>query len=98
MTDEEFYGKFIALLQEIRPASGLNRLQPNTHLWEAGYLDSLAMLEVIFFLEETLGRELQLSGNFLPTFFTMRRIYDAHVAPVLTTAGPDRLAGERHQP
>lgn len=80
MTDEEFYSKFIALLQEIRPMRGLEELRPDTHLWATGYLDSLAMLEVIFFLEEILGRELNLSGDFLPTFYTMRSIYERHVS------------------
>ncbi|WP_433528495.1 hypothetical protein ACQPYA_19305 [Micromonospora sp. CA-263727] len=86
MTDEVFYGKFTALLQEIRPALSFAELTPDTHLWVAGYLDSLAMLEVIFFLEETLGKELDLNGDFLPTFYTMRSIYEHHVLAAFPAA------------
>lgn len=86
MSEQEFYEKFVALLKEIRPIEGLDRLQPDTHLWATGHLDSLAVLEVIFFLEGLVGRELQLSGDFLPTFFTMRSIYENHLVQESTTA------------
>jgi hypothetical protein len=39
------------------------------------------MLEVIYFLEEQLGCEIDLVGDFLPNFFTLKSIYDAYVAP-----------------
>lgn len=86
MNQQEFYEKFVALLKEIRPATDLDELQPDTHLWATGHLDSLALLEVIFFLEGQVGHELELSGDFLPTFFTMRSIYENHLAQQSATA------------
>jgi hypothetical protein len=86
VTDEQFYAAFIGWLRETRPSGDAADPGPDTHLWATGYLNSIAMLEMIFFLEQLLDRELQLNGDFLPTFFTMRSIYEAHVAPERTVA------------
>ncbi|WP_028934498.1 hypothetical protein [Pseudonocardia spinosispora] len=81
MTREEFYTLFTALLTELRSDLDLSGLEPDTHLWERGYLDSIGMLETIERLEVLVGRPLELCGDLLPTFYTMDRIYEAHIAP-----------------
>lgn len=85
MTREEFYTLFTALLTELRSDLDLSGLEPHTHLWSGGYLDSIGMLETIERLEVLLSRPLELSGDFLPTFYTMDRIYEAHIAPRVRT-------------
>jgi acyl carrier protein len=76
---EQFYESFTAFLQTLAPKRGLPPPAPDTHLWEAGYLNSFALMEVVVYLEEVTGREIPLGPNMLSTFFTVRRIYDAHV-------------------
>ena len=83
MTREEFYLQFKELLACLKENQDFSDLTPDTHLWAAGYLDSIGMLETIERIEEMLGRPLTLSGDFLPTFYTMSRIYEAHIAPQL---------------
>lgn len=51
----------------------------NTHLWEAGYLDSFALLELVVWLEKLTGRRVELGPDSLETFFTIGRIYDAYL-------------------
>jgi acyl carrier protein len=82
MTDDEFYRQFASLLQEMAPGRDLSGLSPDTHLWLAGYVDSLAMLEIISFVEDLIGGEIPLDRDFLPNFFTMKTIYESYVAPV----------------
>lgn len=81
MPREKFYSDLTSLLHDLKPDRDLSGLTPETHLWADGYLDSLGMLEVIYFLEERLGCEIDLVGDFLPNFFTLESIYDAYVAP-----------------
>lgn len=78
---ERFYSDLTLLLRDLKPGRDLSGVTPETHLWAEGYLDSLGMLEVIYFLEDQLGCEIDLVGDFLPNFFTLKSIYDAYVAP-----------------
>jgi surfactin synthase thioesterase subunit/acyl carrier protein len=78
---DEFYAWITAWLKESGPRPELPDPDPHTHLWEAGHLDSLSMLELIVRLEETLGRELDIERG-LQSFSTMATIYDGYVAPV----------------
>jgi acyl carrier protein len=78
---EEFYASVTALLRDLKPERDVPDPAPDTHLWAEGYLDSLGMLELIYFLEERLGGEIELSGDFLPTFFTLRSIYETYALP-----------------
>jgi acyl carrier protein len=76
---EGFYRRFGEYLLELKPNSGLPEPDPDVHLWEAGYLDSFAMLQVIDQLERLLGREISLGPAALPSFFTLKRIYETYV-------------------
>lgn len=81
MPREKFYSDLTLLLHDLKPGPDLSGLTSDTHLWADGYLDSLGMLEVIYFLEKRLGCEIDLVGDFLPNFFALKSIYDAYVAP-----------------
>ena len=80
MSQEEFFKQCVNLLQQLTPERDFADLRPDTHLWIDGYLDSLALLDVITFVEELVGEEIVLDGNFLPTFFTIENIYSNYVA------------------
>jgi hypothetical protein len=77
---EEFYDRFTALLQELSPGRDFKDLQPDSHLWMGGYVDSVAMLDIITFVEELIGDDLDLDGEFLRNFSSMEGIYEAYIA------------------
>ncbi len=81
MSSAEFFQKFKQFLAELDPDLQLDALTPDTHLWEAGYLDSFAMLNVVVFIEDEIGREVVLNTDALPSFFTVERMYRAYIAP-----------------
>ena len=78
MEREKFYEAFSRLLVELRPE--YEKPSADAHLWADGYLDSFAMVQVLQWLEELVGQELELGADALPNFFTMERIYDIYVA------------------
>lgn len=81
MSRAEFFDKFKEFLAELDPGLDLEGLTPDTHLWEKGYLDSFAMLNVAVFIEDETGREVTLNPDTLPDFFTIERMYSAYVEP-----------------
>lgn len=82
MSRAEFYRLFCDLLHSLKPVAEQPDPDPDTHLWRAGYLDSVGMLEAVAFVEELIGRQIELDRNFLSKFFTMRDIYESFIAPV----------------
>jgi acyl carrier protein len=78
MTREQFYEKFLALLQEVKPYDTADP-QPTSRLWEEGYVDSLALLDIVAFLEDLVGREIDLSGDAITNFYTMKAMYDGYL-------------------
>jgi len=80
MQRDEFYRHFSAFLRELKPHRDLPPPDPDTHLWEAGYLDSFAMLQTIDHLESVTGRDIPIGPDRLSTFFTLSRIYESYVA------------------
>ncbi|MFJ7249493.1 hypothetical protein ACIQWA_33355 [Kitasatospora sp. NPDC098652] len=78
MTREQFYEKFIALLQEIKPYDGADP-RPTSRLWEEGYVDSLALLDIVAFLEDLVGYEIDLGGDAITNFYTMQAMYDGYL-------------------
>jgi acyl carrier protein len=80
---EGFFADVTALLRELKPDAPWERLLPDTHLWVEGYLDSIGLLEVIYLLEERLGRAIELTGEFLPNFYTLQALYQAYAEPAL---------------
>jgi len=80
MTETEFYDQLRAFLAERRPDLPGDDIEPGTQLWDAGYLDSFGLIETITFLEDVVGRPIEISADDLPSFFTMKDMYLAFVA------------------
>jgi acyl carrier protein len=78
---DTFFSKLVTHLQQLRPGRDCSGLTPTTHLFERGYLDSFLMVQLIVFLEDLVGREIRLSADELPNFFTAASIHAAYVAP-----------------
>lgn len=75
----DFYERLRAFLADQRPdLDGV--IEPTTQLWEAGYLDSFGLVEMLSFLEELLGRRVEIGADDLPSFSTMEAIYRGFVA------------------
>lgn len=79
MDEPGFYERLRRFLVEQRPDLD-GEIEPSTHLWEAGYLDSFGLIETLGFLEELLGHPIVVGADDLPSFFTMKDIYLAFVA------------------
>ena len=87
MTREQFYTAFIALLQEVKPYPGAPDPEPTSRLWEEGYVDSLALLDIVAFLEDQVGHEIDLTGDAIRNFYNMRAMYDGYLNRSVTPAG-----------
>jgi acyl carrier protein len=79
MTEAEFYERLRAFLRERRPDLE-GDVEPTTQLWQAGYLDSFGLIETLSLLEELTGHPVQIGADDLPSFFTMKGIYEAFLA------------------
>jgi acyl carrier protein len=79
LDEEAFYGRLREFLAGQRPDLD-GAVEPDTQLWEAGYLDSFGLIETITFLEELLGRPVEIGADDLPSFFTMKAMYTAVAA------------------
>lgn len=77
--EDEFYDRFRAFLRDHRPDLA-GDIEPSTQLWEAGYLDSFALIETLSLLEELVGHPIEIGADDLPSFFTMKDIYESFVA------------------
>ena len=79
LTEEAFYARFRAFLHEHRPDLPAD-VDPETQLWDAGYLDSFALIETLTLLEELTVHPIEIGADDRPIFFTMRAIYESFVA------------------
>jgi acyl carrier protein len=79
VSEEEFYERLRAFLRARRPdLSG--DIEPTAQLWQAGYLDSFGLIETIALLEEMTGHPVEVGADDLPSFFTMKGIFERFVA------------------
>lgn len=79
MTEEAFYERMRAFLHERRPDLQ-GEIEPTTQLWQAGYLDSFGLIETLSLLEEITGHPVEVGADELPSFFTMKGIFEAFIA------------------
>jgi acyl carrier protein len=79
VTEDEFYDRMRAFLRERRPDLD-GEIDPSTQLWQAGYLDSFGLVETLSLLEEMTGQPIEIGADDLPSFFTMKGIFEAFVA------------------
>src|SRR5579862_2811320 len=79
VNEQEFYEALRAFLRERRPDLP-GDIEPTTQLWQAGYLDSFGLIETIALLEELTGHPIEVGADDLPSFFTMKGIFEGFVA------------------
>lgn len=79
MTEEEFYDRMREFLRERRPDL-TDDIEPTTQLWQAGHLDSFGLIETLSLLEELTGHPIQIGADDLPSFFTMKGIFEGFLA------------------
>ena len=79
VSEDDFYERMRAFLRERRPDLH-GDIEPTTHLWQAGYLDSFGLIETLALLEELTGHPIQIGADDLSSFFTMKGIFEAFVA------------------
>jgi acyl carrier protein len=73
---EKFYELFENYIRRTNEDGKIDVLAEKDHLFELGYTDSLGMINMIMFLEETLGEEISLEKYELRNFYTMYDIYN----------------------
>jgi acyl carrier protein len=79
VTEDELYDRLRAFLRERRPDLD-GKIEPDTQLWQAGYLDSFGLIEAIGLLEELTGHPIEVGADDLPSFFTMEGMFQRFVA------------------
>lgn len=89
MDQQEFYSLFTEFLLKLRQDRELPQPEPDTHLWQAGYLDSFAMLEAVSYIEDVVGHDIELRGDFLPNFYTMRGMYNSYIGGSAGAPAPE---------
>ncbi len=58
--------------------SPVSEIADNDDLLEGGYIDSLKLTEIIIFVEEKSGQQIDIEHFDLNDFRTLKRIYDIH--------------------
>ena len=92
MDRETFYQMVGEFLRESNPQLGGLTPGPHEHLVDAGFLDSYRMVELIVFIEGTVGIEIPLEDHDPRSFYTMERMYRTLVSDGATEAS-DQEAG-----
>ena len=82
-----FYDQLRAFLVAQNPDVDPGLVTGDANLWDLGCVDSFGMVELILFLETTLGAPIAIERHSPRTFHTMARIYDAFVAPAAAAVG-----------
>jgi len=76
MEREKFYELFLNYIKANNKNVKIDEIADKDNLFEMGYTDSLSMVKMIVFLEETLGREILLEKYELRNFYSMYDIYN----------------------
>ncbi len=82
MSSNEFVAAVLAYLAEIEQKSSIE-ITPDTDLIETGVVDSFSITQLILFIEQTLGIDINLDDPTLDSIRTVRRMdmtYNAKAA------------------
>lgn len=79
MDEKQFYESFLPFLDSINLDQEHGDISPSTNLLEAGYIDSLKMVELIIYLEELLGEEIAIEEYHVRKFYSMGSIYQTFI-------------------
>ena len=79
MTKQEFAAAVFAYLAEQTPDLDSSLLTPDANLWDLGYVDSIRVVELVVFIENLIGREIDLSANDAKPAVSVGEMYEAYV-------------------
>lgn len=80
MDQERFYQEVTAFIAAKAALSG-EAIQPTDHLVQRGFVNSLILAELIVFVENISGTEIDVEDFRLDSFSTIEKIYRNYVAP-----------------
>lgn len=80
MDQEHFYKEVTAFIADRAKVPG-EVIQPTDHLVQRGFVNSLILAELIVFVENVSGKEIDVEDFRLDSFSTIEKIYRNHVAP-----------------
>jgi acyl carrier protein len=80
MDQEPFYKEVIAFIAAKAGLPG-EVIQPTDHLVQRGFITSLLLAELIVFVENLSGKEIDVENFRLDSFSTIEKIYRNYVAP-----------------
>ena len=80
MEQERFYKEVTAFIAARAEVPG-EAILPTDHLVQRGFVNSLILAELIVFVENLSGQEIDVEDFRLDSFSTIEKIYRNHVAP-----------------
>ena len=78
MTEEQFTTAVNAYLTEKQPDIDPALLTPDANLWDLGFIDSVGAADLILFIEELIGREIDLSAGDVKPAVSIREMYETY--------------------
>jgi hypothetical protein len=81
MEEQRFVAQMTEYLRNKRPEADGSALTPEANLWDLGYLDSVSMVELVWFVENLLGGNVLLDTSDVRSFGSIQAVYDNHVRP-----------------
>ena len=80
MDKETFRHLFSGFLKTLKPDKQIDSIPDDENLWDLGLLDSLTMVDLMVFLEEQVGVQLEVERLSPDVFHTVSGIYSAVVS------------------
>ena len=79
MDRRTFNQAFTTFIAQANPDKQIGQIPESENLWDLGYIDSLRMVDLLMFLENTLGTEIQIENHPPQVFHTFDAIYETFV-------------------
>lgn len=79
--DQEHFHKEVSAFIATRAQLPSEAIQPTDHLVQRGFVNSLILAELIVFVENISGKEIDVENFRLDSFSTIEKIYRNYVAP-----------------
>ncbi len=95
LSQPDLEARLRTFLSTLRPDADVAAITAHANLFELGILDSLAVVELIVFLEHLIGTEIVVENYQLESFHTLAGIHDVvtdSTPPVATVRGEDRTS------
>ena len=76
MTRQEFYDGLTDYFCRCHPERQIDKITDTENLFDAGYIDSLTVVDLILTIQDMLDIEVTIGNHTVGSFHNMRRIYD----------------------